>query len=153
MATLMNRHSPSVLTKTSAQKVCISLGVVFIAAGLIGIVVPDLIGMHLSLTHNILHLGSGAISLWVGYGEEPRKAYMFSLVFGIAYALMGIAGFVFGTEGYSILGARVTDQNLFRIIPDILEFGTMDHLVHMIFGFTLCASAFIWKKRQGPSAR
>ena len=41
-------------------------GLLLVVAGLIGLVAPGLIGMHPSVTHNLVHLVSGAISLFFG---------------------------------------------------------------------------------------
>ena len=153
MATTMNRHSHMVTSRTLIQKVCIGLGVAFILAGLGGIVMPGLLGMHLSLTHNLVHLVSGALALWCGYSDDPRKAYTFSIAFGSVYGLLGIAGFVFGNPGYPGVGHMEADQNLMRIIPNVFELGTADHIVHVLLGVAFLGSAYVWKKRNDVAGR
>lgn len=153
MATTMNRHSHLVTYRTLPQKVCITLGVFFILAGLGGIVMPGLLGMHLSLTHNLVHLVSGALALWCGYSDNAKKAYIFCVAFGSVYGLLGIAGFVFGDPGYPGVGHMEADQNLMRIIPNVFELGTADHIVHVLLGVAFLGTAYIWKKRNDVAGR
>lgn len=148
MATVMNRpRSHHVTTpRTTLQKVCIGLGIFFIVAGLGGIVMPGMLGMHLSLAHNVIHLASGALAIASGYADNSRKAYNFALSFGVVYGLLGLAGFVFGEPGYPGVGHMEADENLLRIIPNVLEFGTSDHTVHVLISVAFLASAYAWKK-------
>jgi hypothetical protein len=136
------------VAKTPIQKVCITLGAFLIIAGLGGIVMPGMLGMHLGVAHNMLHLASGAIAIWVGYSEEAKYAYIVSVTYGVIYTLLGIGGYFFGAEGYPGIGDMSADSNLLRIIPNVLEFGTMDHLFHSLFGIAFIISAYTWKKRQ-----
>jgi len=107
-----------------ANKVCTILGVVFLLIGVLGFVMPGFLGTHLSLAHNIIHLVSGAIALYLGLNGSPSGAKTFCLVFGVVYLLLGIAGFVAGTG----------DDRMLTIIAGQLELGTMDHVVHVVFG-------------------
>lgn len=149
MATTMNSHHSHHLTspRTVTQKVCIGLGLFFIVLGLGGLVMPGMLGMHLSLLHNLIHLTSGAFALVCGYADDPKKAYSFSLGFGIVYAILGIGGFVFGEPGYPGVGHMEADNFLLRVIPNALEFGSVDHSVHLIIGATLLLTAYAWKKK------
>jgi hypothetical protein len=154
MATTMNRHSDHLTAnRTVTQKVCIGVGIFFIIAGLGGIVMPGLLGMHLSLLHNLVHLASGALALWVGYGDDPRKAYTFSLAFGVFYGLLGIVGFLLGGPGYPGVGHMESDDNLLRVIPNVFELGTMDHIVHLLLGVVFIGAAYAWKKRDAVAGR
>jgi hypothetical protein len=85
---------------------------------------PGLLGAHLTLAHNIIHLVSGAISLWLGLKGTPGAAKTFCLVFGAVYLLLGIVGFVIGTGSDKML----------ELIPGQLMFGTMDHIIHVLLG-------------------
>lgn len=150
MATVMNQshHRREYMTTRSApQKVCIAMGIFFILAGLAGIVMPGLMGMHLSMPHNLIHLVSGALALWCGYADESRKAYNFSIGFGSIYGLLGIAGFILGQPGYPGVGHMEADQNLLRVIPNILEFGSNDHTLHILLSAVLLFTAYLWKRR------
>lgn len=150
MATIMNthRHSgrPAFALRTNIQKVCIVLGAAFVLVGIAGIIMPGLMGMHLSMAHNLIHLASGAAALYFGYADDSRKAYTFAVAFGVVYGLLGVAGFLIGQPGYPGVGHMEADQNLLRVIPNVLEFGTMDHAVHLILSAAFLGAAYVWKK-------
>lgn len=145
----MNSHHSHHLTspRTVTQKVCIGLGIFFVLAGLGGLVMPGMLGMHLSLLHNLIHLASGAIALVCGYADDPKKAYNFSIAFGIVYGILGLAGFVFGEPGYPGVGHMEADNYLLRIIPNALEFGTADHAVHVLISAAFLLTAYAFKKK------
>jgi Domain of unknown function (DUF4383) len=107
-----------------AKTIATILGAVFILVGLVGFIAPHLMGMHLSATHNIIHLVSGAASLYFGLAGSLSAARLFCLVFGAVYGLLGVAGFIFGSGADRIL----------PLIPGAFEPGTMDHIVHVILG-------------------
>lgn len=147
MATIINQNArPAFATRSTIQKVCIVLGAFFVVAGLGGIFMPGMMGMHLSMSHNIIHLASGALALAMGFSDNSKSAYTFAVAFGVVYGLLGIAGFVIGQPGYPGVGHMAADQNLLRIIPNVLEFGTMDHSVHVIIASAFLLSAYAWKK-------
>lgn len=155
MATVMNPHQPHHLTtpRTLTQKVCIGLGIVFVLMGLSGIVMPGMFGLHLSLGHNLIHLASGAVALWAGYSDDFRRAYNFCVGFGVLYGLLGLAGFVFGEPGYPGVGHMEADENLLRFIPNALEFGTSDHVLHILLSSVFLITAYVWKKRSEVAGR
>lgn len=152
MATTMNHTSqrgtrPAFATRSSIQKVCIVLGAGFVLIGIGGIAMPGLMGMHLSMAHNLIHLASGALALTFGFADDSRKAYTFAVAFGVVYGLLGVAGYLIGQPGYPGVGHMEADQNLLRVIPNVLEFGTMDHAVHLILSAAFLGAAYVWKKR------
>jgi hypothetical protein len=55
------RESNSMVKKTATFG-----GLLLVVAGLIGLVAPGLIGMHPSVTHNLVHLVSGGMALFFG---------------------------------------------------------------------------------------
>ena len=116
-----------------ANRVATILGVVFLLVGILGFVMPGLLGAHLSPAHNIIHLVSGAISLWLGLKGTPAAARKFCIVFGAVYLLLGIAGFVFGTG----------PDRMLAVIPGQLDLGTMDHIIHVVFGVVYLAGGFL----------
>lgn len=150
MSTVMNSHHSHHLTspRTSTQKVCIGLGIAFVLVGLGGLVMPGMLGMHLSLLHNLIHLASGAVALICGYADDPKKSITFCMAFGTIYALLGLAGFVFGEPGYPGVGHMEADNYLLRVIPNALEFGTADHSVHIVLGAAFLLTYYAWKKKQ-----
>ncbi|MCA1815871.1 MAG: DUF4383 domain-containing protein [Acidobacteria bacterium] len=108
-----------------AKTIATLLGVVFILVGIIGFVSPTFLGTHLSMTHNIVHIVSGAISLYFGLAGSLGGARMFCIVFGVVYALLGICGFLLGTG----------PDRMFEALAALgLHLGTMDHIVHILLG-------------------
>ena len=107
-----------------AKTIATILGVLFILVGLAGFVAPHLLGAHLSTAHNIIHLVSGAASLYFGLAGTLSAARMFCLAFGAVYLLLGVAGFLLGD------GA----ERMLRLVPATLEFGTSDHIIHVLLG-------------------
>src|SRR5688572_11368101 len=124
-----------------ANRIATVLGVVFLLVGVLGFVMPTLLGAHLSLAHNIIHLVSGAVSLWLGLKGTPSGAKTFCIVFGAVYLLLGVCGFLLGTG----------DDRMLTLIPDQLMFGTMDHLIHIVFGAIYLIGGFT--TRTGAPAR
>lgn len=136
-----------------ANKVCTILGSIFILVGIVGFVAPGLLGAHLSLAHNLVHLISGAVALWLGLKGTPSAAKTFCLVFGAVYLLLGIAGFVAGGDGDVTPGVPgpAHDARILKVLPGQLELGTMDHIIHVIFGVIFLIGAFATKTY--PAAR
>src|SRR5687767_4085504 len=100
------------------------LGIVFLLVGVAGFFLPGFLGTHLSLAHNVIHLVSGAISLYLGLKGSLSAAKTFGIVFGLVYLLLGVAGFLAGTG----------PDRMLTVLPGQLELGTMDHIIHVVFG-------------------
>ncbi|HUR97152.1 MAG TPA: DUF4383 domain-containing protein [Pyrinomonadaceae bacterium] len=107
-----------------AKTIATILGAAFILVGLLGFAAPNVLGMHLSAAHNVIHLVSGAISLYLGLAGTLSAARMFCLIFGAVYLLLGLVGFVMGDGS----------DRMLTLIPNSLMFGTMDHIVHILLG-------------------
>lgn len=107
-----------------AKKVATYLGVVFLVLGVVGFFVHDLLGTHLSMAHNLVHLITGAIFLYLGMKGTESIARTWCLIFGAVYLLLGAVGF-FAGEGA---------DRMLAVIPGELELGTMDHVVHLLLG-------------------
>ncbi|HVF46684.1 MAG TPA: DUF4383 domain-containing protein [Pyrinomonadaceae bacterium] len=107
------------------------LGVVFLLVGMLGFAMPGLLGAHLTPAHNVVHLVSGAVSLYLGLKGSLSATRMFALAFGAVYLLLGIAGFLLGAQqthdGH-------TNETLLSVVPGVLHFGTMDNIIHLVFG-------------------
>ncbi len=129
-----------------AKTIATLLGVGFILVGIIGFVAPAFLGTHLSLAHNIVHLVSGAISLYLGLKGTLAQARLFCIVFGAVYGLLGVAGFLAGGSGSpsgSVPGP--SDDRLFRVLPGMLELGTVDHVIHILLGLLFLIGGFMTK--------
>src|SRR6185369_13233303 len=116
-----------------AKTVCKILGVVFLLVGVCGFAVPNLLGMHMTTPHNVVHIVSGAIALYFGFAGTLSAAKMFALVFGVVYLALGVLGLVMGT------GA----DKMWMLGP--LHFGQMDHLIHVVLGLAFLAGGLFTK--------
>src|SRR6185503_4023459 len=103
-----------------AKTVCKILGVVFLLVGVCGFAAPNLLGAHLMPVHNVIHIVSGAIALYLGFAGTLSAAKIFCLVFGVVYLGLGVLGLAFGT------GA----DRMWMVGP--LHFGQVDHFIHGI---------------------
>lgn len=105
-----------------AQTVCKVLGVAFLIAGLVGFVQPHFLGFHLTTIHNVIHLATAAVALYLGFAGTLTNARTFCLTFGAVYALLGVLGFlapglvatVLGHPG-PVTGSDLMSDNLFHI--------------------------------------
>ena len=128
--------------KNYSQEVCVILGFAFVVVGLVGFVVPYLLNAHLSATHNTLFLMSGVLALWFGFKSE-FTAKRLCYIFGTIYGLLGVLGFVVGVQGAAEIANPNPDRFLWRLVPEYLEFGTSDHIIHLLAGAAfICAAIF-----------
>ena len=116
-----------------AKTICTLLGIVFILAGLVGFAAPGLLGAHLTPAHNVVHLVTGALALYLGLKGSLSAAKMFCLIFGAVYLLLGVVGFAVGTG----------DERMFHVIAGTLEFGTVDHVIHVLLGAIFLIGGFM----------
>ena len=63
-------------------------------AGLAGFARPHLLGMHLTPIHDVIHLATAAIALYLGFAGGYAAARTFCIAFGAIYLALGILGFV-----------------------------------------------------------
>ena len=105
-----------------AKTVCKILGVVFLLVGVCGFIKPDLLGTHLSPIHNVIHIVSGAIALYLGFAGTLGAAKTFCLIFGVVYLALGILGMALGGP----------PDRMWMLGP--LHLGSADHGVHILLG-------------------
>jgi uncharacterized protein DUF4383 len=113
-----------------AKTLCKILGVVLLIVGLCGFAAPNLLGMHLTPIHNIIHLLTAAIALYLGFAGSAQGAKTFCAVFGAIYLLLGILGFAAPNVVAQIIGhpGPVTSSDL-----------TPDNAVHLLLGIVFLA--------------
>jgi Domain of unknown function (DUF4383) len=131
-----------------AKTICKILGVVFLIVGLAGFAAPGLLGTHLSLLHNIVHIASGAIALYLGFAGTLSAARLFCLVFGAVYLLLGVLGFALGAPGVPTVAGMTgmpSDNKLWKVIAGQLELGTMDHIIHVLLGIIFLVGGLLTK--------
>lgn len=77
-------------------------GIVFALVGVLGFIpgVTNSDGMlltlfHVDTIHNLIHLVTGLIGIWLGMSSESGSKSWFQ-IFGVIYALVAVLGFVYG---------------------------------------------------------
>ena len=131
-----------------AKTVTTFLGAAFLLVGLLGFVVPDFLGAHLTPAHNIIHLVSGALALYFGLSGTLAAARLFDIVFGSVYGLLGLIGFIGGQTGTSPLHGL--DSRILEVIPGVLVLGTADHIIHIVLGTIFLVSGMLTKPKLYP---
>jgi hypothetical protein len=75
-----------------AKTVTKILGVVFLLVGFVGFFAPGILGMHLSMAHNIVHLVSGALALYFGLTGPCAPPVAFASFSGWFMGYLGCSG-------------------------------------------------------------
>lgn len=117
-----------------AKTLCKILGVVLLIVGLCGFAAPNLLGMHLTPIHNLVHLLTAAIALYLGFAGSPQGAKTFCAVFGAIYLLLGILGFAAPNVVAAIIGHPGP------VGPGDL---TPDNAVHLLLGIGFLAAGLM----------
>ncbi|MDQ3797914.1 MAG: DUF4383 domain-containing protein [Acidobacteriota bacterium] len=130
-----------------AKTIATIMGIAFILVGLVGFISDNFLGTHLSMTHNLIHLISGAVALYLGLKGSLSAARLFCLAFGAVYLLLGVAGFLFNSGTNTTLPDALrdggTNNHMLHVLPGALELGTMDHIVHILIGLVFLIGGFL----------
>lgn len=129
-----------------AKTVATLLGAAFILVGLLGFVAPGMLGMHLTLVHNLIHLISGALALYLGLAGTLSAARLFCIAFGAVYALLGVAGYLLGSDQahtVNVAGHGATDSSLLKVLPGSLELAAPEHGLHILLGLIFLAGGLL----------
>jgi uncharacterized membrane protein HdeD (DUF308 family) len=104
---------------------CKVLGVVLLVVGVLGFANPRLLGMHLSPVHNVIHLVSGGVALYLAAHGLRSSLRSFCLAFGAMYLSLAVLGFVAPDVASAMIGhdAHMSARAL-----------TPDNLVHVLLG-------------------
>jgi preprotein translocase subunit Sss1 len=111
-----------------AKIVCKIIGVALLLVGIVGFFLDDLLGLHLTPIHNIVHLATSLVALYFGFAGSTRAAHSFCQVFGVVYLLVGLLGFIAPTVVVSLLMGHAMSES-----PSLI----MDNLVHLLLGAVL----------------
>jgi len=87
-----------------AKLLCKIGGIVLLLVGVVGFFVPSVLGMHLTLVHDVIHLVSGGLAAFSGFKGSLRGAALFCTIFGVVYGLVAVLGFVAPALLGTILG-------------------------------------------------
>ena len=131
-----------------AKTVATILGAAFILVGLLGFVAPGMMGMHLTLVHNLVHLISGAVALYFGLAGTLAGARAFCIAFGAVYGLLGVAGYLLGSDqahSVTVSGHGATDPSLLKVLPGTLELAAPEHGLHILLGLVFLVGGLLTK--------
>jgi hypothetical protein len=124
------------------KKLALIFGVVFTVVGLLGWV-PGvtnndmLLGIfHVDTIHNLVHLVTGLVGIWLGSSSESGSKSWFQ-IFGVIYALVTILGFMAG-DG-KILGFLTNNM--------------ADTWLHLVLTVALLAIGFGMKSDAAPAEK
>ena len=115
-----------------AKTVCKLLGLIFLIVGIAGIFSHNLLGAHLNMAHNMVHIVSGVIALYFGFSGSYSGARGFCLLFGLVYLLLGVCGWFLGTGAEHMF-------NIPNASSPLLMLGKMDHIIHVLLGVVFLA--------------
>ena len=113
---------------------CKILGIGLVLAGIAGYFNPNLLGLHLTPSHNFIHLLVGALTLYFGFTDTIEAAQVFCRVFGAIYLIAGILGFVAPEAIERIVQIPVTVVGL-NLTPD--------NIVHLLVGAIFLIVGFL----------
>jgi hypothetical protein len=137
-----------------ANKIATILGIGFLLVGVLGFVIPDFLGTHLSLVHTVVHIVTGIVALWLGLQGSVQAAKTFCVLFGAVYILLGIGGFALGAAGDPSAGVPGPhNAHMLKVLPGRLELGTVDHLIHIVLGALLIVGGLATKIAPSPAPR
>ena len=94
-----------------AKTVAVVMGAIFILLGLAGFGLNNLLGLHLTLTHNLIHLASGAVFAVFRLKGSNFAAKYFCVGFGIFYFGLGLVGYWLGYNHNGIVSAGIGDRS------------------------------------------
>ena len=117
-----------------AKTVCKILGIVFLLVGVAGFAAPTLMGFHLGPAHNLVHILSGVIAIYLGFAGSLSGAKGFCLIFGLVYLALGVLGMVLG---------NAANNRMWHVGP--LELALADHGLHIILGLVFLAGGLFTK--------
>ena len=77
-----------------SRTLCRIFGVAFVLAGIAGFSDPNMFGLHLTTIHNVVHVFSGLVFLYVGFAGSADAVRGLMLTLGSAYVVLGLLGFL-----------------------------------------------------------
>jgi hypothetical protein len=132
------------------RSVGIEFGFIMVLTAILGISLPNFLGLNLSLMHSLVLGSAGALSVYSGFIKSPLKAYRINLGLGIFFLLNAVIGYMVGDAGAPRFDFY-TPAQLDKMAPGFLELATTDHIVHGLLALVFFAEAFSWKFHIKPS--
>lgn len=141
------------MPRSIGKLVATILGAGFLLVGIVGFLAPAVLGMHLSVSHNLVHLISGVLALYFGLAGSLAAVRIFNLAFGAVYLLLGLVGFLAGSQAEPSTGVPGPGgPYLWKVIAGMLELGTVDHLVHILLGLIFLIGGLITRTTVNEAA-
>lgn len=81
------------MANSLAKTYVVLSGAILVLVGVVGFYRHEMFNLTFPLAHNLFHLLSGLIALWMGLGTRPNGVRQFGLIFGAIYTALAIAGF------------------------------------------------------------
>ena len=125
-----------------ARTLCKLAGVLLLAVGVAGFFSPRLLGMHLTTTHDVIHLATGLLSVYFGFVAGSARG--FATVFGVVYLGLGVLGFVAPGVVAALLGQPG---------PVDASMLTPDNLVHVVLGVAFLGAGLVRETSAGYGGR
>lgn len=120
-------------------------GVALIGAGLIGFVPNNPIAssdpsalFRVNALHNIVHLATGALALWIGLGMRGMNLANGLIGFGVLYALVAVL--------------LIVDPTMFGLFSDAPT-NAADHVLHAALAIVSIALGWMLRGETRPVAR
>lgn len=117
-------------------------GISLVGAGLLGFVAGNPIAsgdpnalFRVNALHNIIHIGTGVLALWIAFGTRGRALSTGLIAYGALYAVVAIL--------------LVVDPTLFGLFNDAPA-NTADHVLHA--GLAVVSIALGWMLRSSSAA-
>jgi hypothetical protein len=126
------------------RKTCLVVGTILLVAAILGFAQPDLLGMHLTPVHNVIHLVTGGAALYLAQNGSRGAVRQFCLVFGGMYLSLAVLGVVAPGVVAAMLGhdAHLSARAL-----------GPDNVVHVVLGGALLAAGLKMAARRRAAYR
>jgi len=115
-----------------AKTICKIFGAVLLLVGIVGFFMHNLLGLHLTMIHNVVHILTGLVALYFGVSGSDSSARTFSQAFGAIYALLGIVGLFQPGIIATVIQFHEAGDTMF-----------MDNIVHLLVGAVFLLVGFI----------
>ena len=87
------------------------LGIILLIVGVVGFYTGGAVLMfEVNGLHNVVHMLSGALLIWAGFGAGGKNAKAYNKVFGIIYLLVAILGFASISSIVDLLALNPADN-------------------------------------------